>query len=295
MKRLLYSAPIVAITLMPLSVAAEYTPSPSLDTILLAPPPGYTEQTLTTLPHGRFTIHDYAVTYGPKIAEVETVMQQDGFVDGFSTLWINKVTQRGMIEFVIAFSGGKGARSFLSYIDTASKEDPAYRHAISITGIDPYWGEHDVYPTGGVSDTFAFVKGNDLFVVGFVSGSDDVLDLTTTYAKNLYKSAPASTVLPADWTENGGTGNTREPAFAVGGFIVFALVLALLAGLIGLTVVLVRRWQQQQPAAVRLTSDRRYWWDGQFWKDTLLEAPLTAKRSGDGRFWWDGQEWRAVP
>ena len=288
-------APICAIALLPITASAEYRPSPSLDHVLLSPPPGYTEQSLVDFPHGHFTIHEYAVTYRPKIAEVETILQQDGFVDGFSTAWLQPVTRHAMIEWVIAFSGARGARSFLSYLTTVSKEDPAYRHAISITGIDPYWGEHDVYPSGGVADAFYFVKGNDLFVIGFLSTKDDVLDLTTSYARNLYDAAPASTILPADWPENGGTGNTREPAFAVGGFIVFALVLALLAGLIGLTAVLIRRWQQQKPASVRLTSDRRYWWDGQFWKDTMLEAPLTAKRSADGRFWWDGEEWRAVP
>jgi hypothetical protein len=292
-KRILCAGPIVALAWLPLTAAADYKPSPSLDHVLLAPPLGYTEQTLTTLPHGRFTIHDYAVTYGPKIAEVEIVMQQDGFVDGFSTIWIQKVTQRGMIEFVMAFSGERGARSFLSYIDTASKEDPAYQHANSITGIDPYWGEHDVYPSGDVSDAFAFVKGNDLFVVGFVSTKDDVLGLAITYAKNQYNSAPASTILPEQWPENGGTGNTPEPAFAFGGFIVFVLVLAFLAGLIGLAVVLVRR--SRPPAVAQLTSDGRYWWDGQFWRDALLEAPPTAKRSADGHFWWDGRQWRPVP
>ena len=293
MKRILCAGPIVALAFLPLTAAADYKPSPSLDHVLLAPPLGYTEQTLTTLPHGRFTIHDYAVTYGPKIAEVEIVMQQDGFVDGFSTIWIQKVTQRGMIEFVMAFSGERGARSFLSYIDIASKEDPAYQHANSITGIDPYWGEHDVYPSGDVSDAFAFVKGNDLFVVGFVSTKDDVLALASTYAKNQYNSAPASTIPPEQWPENGGTGDTPEPAFAVGGFIVFVLVLAFLAGLIGLAVVLVRR--SRPPAAAQLTSDGRYWWDGQFWRDALLEAPPTAKRSADGHFWWDGRQWRPVP
>jgi hypothetical protein len=73
------------------------------------------------------------------------------------------------------------------------------------------------------------------------------------------------------------------------------LVIAFIAGLIGLTAILVGRRQQHRPAAERLTTDRRYWWDGQFWKDTLLEAPPAAKRSADGHFWWDGAEWRPVP
>jgi hypothetical protein len=52
---------------------------------------------------------DYAATYGPNIAEVEI-----GFVAGFSTIWIHPVTQRGMVEYVMAFSGEKGARTFPS-------------------------------------------------------------------------------------------------------------------------------------------------------------------------------------
>jgi len=85
-KRILCAVSIIATALLPLTAAADYEASPSLDRVLVAPPRDYTEQSLTTLPHGRFTIHDYSVTYGPKIAEVEIVMQQDGFVDGFSTM-----------------------------------------------------------------------------------------------------------------------------------------------------------------------------------------------------------------
>jgi hypothetical protein len=294
-KRILCAAPIVATALLPLTVAADYTPSPSLDRVLIAPPLGYVEQSLTTLPHGRFTIHDYAATYGPNIAEVEIVMKQDGFVDGFSTIWVHPVTRRGMVEYVMAFSGEKGARSFLSYIEVAGKQDPAYKHADSISGIDAYYGEHDVYPNGNVSDQFIFVKGNDLFAVGFLSTKDDVLSLSINQAKKQYDSAPKGTIPPEQWPENGGNGSTPEPALAVGGLLVFVLVIAFIAGLIGLTAILVGRRQQHRPAAERLTTDRRYWWDGQFWKDTLLEAPPAAKRSADGHFWWDGAEWRPVP
>lgn len=88
-------------------------------------------------------------------------------------------------------------------------------------------------------------------------------------------------------------GATPEPALAYGGVVVFALVLAFIAGLIGLAVNIVSR--SKRPQAMQFTSDGRYWWDGRFWKDAYLEAPPTAKRSADGRFWWDGQNWRPVP
>jgi hypothetical protein len=292
-KRFLCALPIVATALLPLAAAAEYRPTPSLNHVLVDPPPGFTEQSLTTLPHGRFTIREFANTYAPNIAEVETVLKQDGFVDGFSTVWIHKPTQRGMHEFVIAFSGGRGASNFLSYVETAGKANPSYQHAVSISGINPYYGAHNVYPNQGVSDTVFFVKGNDLFGVSFVSTKDDVLDLATTWTKNLYDAAPAITIEPADWPENGGTGNVPEPTFAWGGFIVVVLALAVIAALIGLAVVHVRR--SQPPPATELTTDGHYWWDGHVWRDALLEIPATAKRSADGHFWWDGRQWRAVP
>jgi len=291
-KRILCAVPIFAIALLPLTAAADYKPSPSLDSILVAPPDDYIEQSLTQLPHGHFTIQDYAATYS-RPGEVGIVMKQDGFVDAFGTLWVNQPAQQGIYQFAIAFSGAKGARSFLSYIDSWGKQDPAYRHADSITGIDPYYGEHDVYPSGDVSDTFVFVKGNDLFAVGFVSTRDDVLDLAINQAKKQYEFAPDSTIPPAQWPENGGTGATPEPAPAYGGVIVFALVLAFIAGLIGLAVNIVSR--SKRPPSMRFTSDGRYWWDGRFWKDAYIEAPPTARRSADGRFWWDGENWRPVP
>jgi len=46
---------------------------------------------------------------------------------------------------------------------------------------------------------------------------------------------------------------------------------------------------------IQLSSDRRWWWDGQTWRDAERDVPLTAARSADGLWWWDGAAWRTVP
>lgn len=44
-----------------------------------------------------------------------------------------------------------------------------------------------------------------------------------------------------------------------------------------------------------LSDDRRWWWDGQQWREAQELAPPTAPRSPDGAWWWDGAAWRPVP
>jgi hypothetical protein len=48
-------------------------------------------------------------------------------------------------------------------------------------------------------------------------------------------------------------------------------------------------------AGIRLSDDRRCWWDGTAWIDCALTVPPQAKLSEDAKSWWDGQDWRPVP
>lgn len=300
-RRILCALPILAAALLPLTAAAAAGPSPSLDHVLLAPPTGYALTTSSLLPNGRFTAHDLSTTWGAKATEVEGALAQDGFVDGFSGFWVNQPIHHVLVEYVIAFSGGVGARSWLSFAEASDKTDPAFQHADVLPGIDTYFGEHEVYPSNDVLDAFIFVKGNDLFVIGFESTQDDVLGLAISQARSQYDSAPDSTIPRAQWPENAGAGSPRADsstdgtAFAFGGFVGVVLVLALIAGLIVLVVTRVRRWAASGTAAIHLTSDGRYWWDGHFWRDSQVEVPPSARRSADGRSWWDGHQWRPVP
>ncbi len=43
------------------------------------------------------------------------------------------------------------------------------------------------------------------------------------------------------------------------------------------------------------SDDRQWWWDGERWRDALLELPPGAVLSDDQATWWDGETWRPVP
>ncbi len=48
-------------------------------------------------------------------------------------------------------------------------------------------------------------------------------------------------------------------------------------------------------AALTLSPDKQFWWDGASWKRAEDSAPPSAQRSPDGMYWWDGDAWRAIP
>jgi hypothetical protein len=116
--------------------------------------------------------------------------------------WVQRSTGRALIEFVIAFDGGRGAKSWLGYEETSDKNGPGYKHSNSMTGIDPYYGVHLALTPTGILDAFSFVKGNDMFGVGFVSAKDNVLPLAKSQTTSQYRSAPAATIPTASWPEN---------------------------------------------------------------------------------------------
>jgi hypothetical protein len=304
--RLMGAAAISLLALAPLAASASPTPSPTLDTVLAAAPGGYTELTTSPLFHGSFTAHDYAQATGSSKADaIEETLNHLGFVDGYGKTWIHQATRRVLVEAVMAFTGAKGARSWLTAAEAGDKTDATYDHSDSISGIDPYYGAHFKYSSNSsVGDVFSFVKGNDVFVVGFVSVKDDVLNLATTQTKTQYDSAPKETIPSSQWPENASSGGSF-PVLAAG--LVGLLVVLAVVGVLALAL---RRRGTLTPAMagaaggmgsppigglVQMSGDGNYWWDGQTWRDASHEVPPTAQRSGDGALWWDGQKWHPVP
>jgi hypothetical protein len=303
-RRSLGALVLVAVAMIPLSAAADVSPSPTLAQVMLPAPSGYTAQTSSAL-SGSFSSNNLSSTWGAKAPEAQKALEQDGFVDGYGITVVDLTARHALIEYIVAFAGGQGAMDWLSFAAAGDKADPTYQHADSMSGIGTYYGEHNVYPSHDVSDDFAFVKGNDFFVVGFESTQDDVLNLAIRRAKNQYDSAPDSTIPPAQWPENfrSPTPNatSQDTATALGGLIGDVLILAVVVGLIVAVVALVRRSRPRPTApdggnwsAVQLSPDGGYWWDGQAWRDATHEVPPTAQRSADLRFWWDGRQWRPV-
>ncbi len=305
-------AAIAVFALSPLSAAAASpSPNPSLDTVLARPPSADFNELTTSALNGAFTAHDWATLNGSGSAatDTENALNRDGFVAGYGKTWAQVSSGHALIEAVMAFNGGQGARKALTGLEAGDKSDSAYKHSITLSGIDPYYGAHFVDTTNNVvEDLFAFAKGNDVFGVLFVSDKDDVAALAATQAKAQYDTAPASTIPTSDWPENASPRSSFPTgAFAIAvGFVVVVVGLiaflalrrrstAAMAGAYGMAGMAGAAGSPDMTAgAVQMSPDGNYWWDGQTWRDAAHEAPPGAQRSSDGTLWWDGRNWRPV-
>ena len=223
-KRLFSAVALVLASLGPISALAAPSPSPSLSTLLMGPPAGYVVSS-TPLFNGQFDATAYAAQYGSTALGAGLTLIHDGFVDGYGKTWVHRSTGRALIEFVIAFGGGRGAKSWLGFEETADKNSPGYKHSNSLTGIDSYYGVHLALTPSGVVDAFSFVKGNDMFGVGFVSAKDNVLPLAKSQAMSQYRSAPAETIPTASWPENAPSQRpqTNFLAAIIGGVLILVI------------------------------------------------------------------------
>lgn len=291
----------VAAALAPLTALATSRPSPSLDTVLAAPPASdFTEMTTSPL-HGSFTAHDWAALSGSSsdAQQTEATLNRDGFVEGFGKTWRQPASGHTLLEAVMAFSGGRGAQSALSGMEASDKADASYAKADTVSGISSYYGAHFVDASNQViEDFFAFVKGNDVFGIAFVSNKDDVLDAATRQIQSQFSRAPGSTIPRSEWPENANpVASFPIAAFGAGlGFIV------VVGGLVAFF--LLRRRPSAAPSiyasfapalSLQMSTDGHYWWDGMAWRDAAQEVPPQAQRSSDGAYWWDGTNWRPVP
>ncbi|HYL07587.1 MAG TPA: hypothetical protein VEU76_03505, partial [Candidatus Udaeobacter sp.] len=233
--------------------------------------------------------------------DASQILQQDGFVGGYELQWTDQTNTHVLIAIVIAFAGGKGAKSWYSTGDTADHHDPAFQHSDLISGLGSNaYGVHSALSNGLIVDAFAFAKGNDVFAVGFLSPHDDVLSLATSQVTAQYARAPDYTIPPDQWPENQ---NASSDAFPITGVLIALLIVGALAGLGAGGFVMLRRSQQAAaaaalaapPVALQMSADGMFWYDGARWIDISVEAPPFAPRSPDGAMWWDGFNWRQVP
>lgn len=301
---LLRAFPVAALATLALSAAAgaSPSPSPSLDQVLVAAPAGYTELTTSQL-HGQFDARGWATTVatGSDASATENTLKHDGFVDGFGKTWAQPGAGRALIEAVMAFNGGQGARKALTALEASDKADISYRHADTVPGIDTYYGAHLVDPaTSTYGDLFVFVKGNDVFFVILASQKDDVLTLASTQAKAQYDAAPAITIPTSQWPEN--VSRTSFPVLSTAAAVAILAVLALVIGIVAVrrragapVPVVAGGGYAAAPAGPQLSPEGNYWWDGRAWRDASREVPPSAQRTSDGALWWDGRMWRPVP
>lgn len=231
--RVLALAAAAAMSIAPVGAGATPSPSPSLDQVL-APPPSADFSELTTAPlRGQFNAHDWAAANatGSAVAETEATLAKDGFVTGFAQAWSQASSGHAMVEAVMAFSGGREAKSALASLQRSDRSRTGYQHEDTLSGIETYYGVHLDDPlTRVVADLFVFVKGNDVFFVLFASHQDDVLAPAREQAEKQFDDAPASTIPASLWPENAVAAGS-SPGLGLGLVVGLVVVLAVIAAI----------------------------------------------------------------
>ena len=239
---LLVSVACAALALQPAVALATPSPAPTLSSVLIQPPSaGFVEldSTVPGVVEGQFDAHSFAKVNTSNPSGVEKTLARDGFVDGYGRTWVHQATRHILIEIVVAFSGGDGASRWLSSSEVADKADPGYQHSISVSGISAYYGEHYANATTSVyEDVFAFVKGNDFFIVGVgtVSATDDLGTAAADQTKAQYAAAPDATIPQSQWPKT-----ITSSAFEAGALVFKIAIGVVLVAVVLLVIVLARR------------------------------------------------------
>ncbi len=189
--------------LWPLPTTAAPSPNPSLDKVLLAPQdPNFLETgPATGMFEGSFDPHQYAALEGgDKQGQVEQTLVHDGFVAGYGRTWLEHGGHHAFVEAVTAFDSGDGASAWLNQAEAGDKSGSTYQRALAVSGIGTYYGARLFDAANHLyTDAFAFVKGNDIFLVSTISAQDDLADTAAVQTKRQYDVAPAYTIAPSSW------------------------------------------------------------------------------------------------
>jgi len=198
-------AAFAAVSMLPVSTAMAATdpsPDPHLSQVLAEPPStGYVELASHTpgILEGPFDAGTYASIGGLDMQTTITTLAKDGFIAGFGRAWVQQSPSRVMVEIVVAFTGGSGARLWLQQSQLADLTDPTFQHSITVDGIETYYGARMSDSSSYFADAFLFVKGNDGFLVSTISGFDDLGNSAADQTRVQYRHAPAYTIPPSGW------------------------------------------------------------------------------------------------
>jgi hypothetical protein len=315
LRRLLCSIGLTAILLLHSAIAlAAPTPSPGLDGILLKPVATGYKEALKSGPgilEGPFDSTKYAETIAASnTAPTKQALDRNGFLSGFGRSWTSSPTGHLLVTAVLAFSGAKGATAWLRQSEAADKADPNYSQALTISGIDTYYGArvidkvHKVY-----GDAFIFAKGNDVVIVTFVSNKSDLGTVAATQARKQFDATPPSTIPADQWPENKVVASSPFAGLKTIGLVIGGL---LLLGLIGAGAFVF--WSRRRPSQAIPGQDPPGFVSGTSITASLGAAtppevalPMAVAVPGapappiqEGPFvmsedrlsWWDGAAWR---
>ncbi len=196
-------AGVLTAAMLPVVQTTASVPALGLERILASPPTADYVELLPTTPgvlEGPFDAATYAAL-GGQTSAVKTIdtLKNDGFISGYGKAWLQESSHRVMVEIVVAFTGGKGAQSWLSQSHEADQSDPTYQHALTIDGIQPYYGARMSDLARYFADNYLFVKGNDGFLVSTISDTDSLGTSAAEQTRVQYQKAPAYTIPPSGW------------------------------------------------------------------------------------------------
>ena len=196
-------AAVAAVSMLPASTAmAAPDPKPHLSQVLAEPPTtSYVELASHTpgILEGPFDAGTYASIGGIDMQSTINTLAKDGFISGFGRAWVQQSPSRVMVEIVVAFTGGDGAKQWLQQSQDADMTDPTFQHSITVDGIETYYGARMSDSSSYFADAFLFVKGNDGFLVSTISSVDDLGDSAAAQTRVQYRHAPPYTIPPSGW------------------------------------------------------------------------------------------------
>jgi hypothetical protein len=316
LRRLLCCIGLVAILLLHSAIAfAAPTPSPGLDGILIKPPGTTFKEQPKAAPgvvEGPFDAAKYAeVTSAPDAAATAGLLAQNGFVGGFGRTWTTTGSAHVLVEAVMAFAGAKGATAWMRLSETADKADPNYSQALTIAGINNYYGARLIDTTHKIyGDEFVFVKGNDILIVTYVSAKNDLGTVAATQAKKQLDAAPPYTIPPDQWPESKVVATSPFAGLKTVGLVIGVLILLGLIAAGGFIL-----WSRRRPALQAIPAQD----PPGFVSGTSITVPQAAATppaiavpmavggsaavappimegpfvmSEDRLSWWDGAAWR---
>lgn len=222
--------------------------------------------------------------YGADAAKV------DQFVDAYRSVWTAQTPRRIMADRLEHYSSTVWAAFRYGQSHGASLKNKQHSSVNDVSGFGPnaYEVTDPVDANGFLRDSIIFQQGDYLAVISLYDMTQPDHAMLLDQAKRQFDLVP----LPV--AEYNAIGHGIVVTIIV--VVLAVLAIAIIAGAIVLIVTQRRRGPQLQPAAaLRMSPDRTYWWDGRSWQDASRRMPAGAQLSPDGMYWWDGVSWRLRP
>src|SRR2546429_9303280 len=124
-------AAVAAVSMLPASAAmAAPDPKPHLSQVLAEPPTtSYVELASHTpgILEGPFDAGTDASIGGIDMPSNINTLAKDCLISGFGRSWVQQSPSRVMVEIVVAFTGGDGAKQWLAQSQDADMTDPTFQ------------------------------------------------------------------------------------------------------------------------------------------------------------------------